>query len=305
MIEGEFDRNTIRSVDFGVSLKSTGQRFVVPADVNVQDALRDVLNNTCSAFDRIEEDWQNFDLTEDYGLPRKIYIATTTPELDRLGQIFAADTFDDLGNILHHIRDVEFYFATFRDGNGRKLIGVKKAVQIKATLKARGRLIRWADNTLQVVEDDILKIDNDFDLLIATNNIYVLSPSSFEQVANLAQRILTIAIERLDRLQQAVTFLDLSGLAVNLNSRMRSARAVCVVSEREDLGLIRRDLLEALATQHGVTLTAMPDGRLRPATANDETALLEMLDSRRYGVDLTGQGPVPYRATGRHRVSIA
>lgn len=304
MIEEEFGLTEITSIDFGIALRSSGERYFVPADNEVQETLIEVLGNTIQCFQDADSEWQTFDLTEDYGIPRKVYLARETEGLGILSSLFDADALDDMADVMSHGHDIGYYFAVFRDTQGRKIIGVRKAVQLKASLNARGRMIRWFDNTLQVVEDDVLKLDNDFDFIIADQNIYILRPTAFEHVAKTTQRISTIAGSRLEHLQQTLQFLDLSELGSMISKRTRCARAVCAVSERNDLNQVKQQLLINIASQHGVNLATLPDGRLKPATDRDVIILLEILDARRYEFDLTGGGPIPFRATGRQRVSL-
>jgi len=78
MINDSFNDGDIRAVDFCASL-TRGDRFFVPTDNGVQNALKAILRDTINAFEAIEGDWQLHDISEDYGERRRVYAPRNLP----------------------------------------------------------------------------------------------------------------------------------------------------------------------------------------------------------------------------------
>src|SRR5690606_16234076 len=81
----------------------------------------------------------------------------------------------------------------------------------------------------------------------------------------------------------------------------RMARHAASVASNPHLANFQRLQIEALAAQHGIKFKELDGGRLQ-CRVTDEAKLLELLDARRYHLDLQGNGGYPYRASARQRV---
>ena len=99
---------------------------------------------------------QPHNMSEDYGKQRCVFAARNTDYLADLSTIFDEGDLDDLSNAYQHIRDIDYYYSVFFDSDERKVIGIKKGMQLKGVLGARNRLVRLADDTLQLIKDDVL-----------------------------------------------------------------------------------------------------------------------------------------------------
>lgn len=301
MIEDEFDLNDIQSVNFAVALRSNGNRYFVPTDVHIKDALKDVLRATASGFEQLDGDWEPHDISEDYGDRRRVYAPRNTDYLADLSAIFGAGALDDLANAHDCVPDIDYYFGVFHDNQGRKAIGIKKGTQLKGTLGARNKLMRLADDSLQMIEDDVLKLDREFDAIITDGHVFMLKVRSVEYLANIVEHVAGAAALKVRQIHNTVAFLDLSRIEADIAEHPRMARMAAAIAARSDLALIQRNRIEELAEHHGLVLNEV-GGRLR-CRRQDEAKLLEILDARRYHLDLTATGAVPYRATGRQKVT--
>lgn len=301
MIEDEFDLANIQSVNFAVSLRSNGNRYFVPTDGPIKAALKEVLSNTTAGFNQIDGDWQLHDVSEDYGEARRTYAPRNTDYLADLSSIFDAGALDDIANAHEHVPDIDFYFGVFHDDQNRKAIGIKKATQLKGTLGARNKLMRLADDTLQMIEDEVLRLDREFDAIMTDSHVFMLKVRSVEYLANIVERVAGAAAAKVQTIHDQLTFLDLSRIQEDIARHPKMARMAASISARNDLAQIRRDRVEEIAEHHGIVFKEV-DGRLQ-CRRQDEAKLLEILDARRYHLDLTATGPIPYRATGRQRVS--
>jgi hypothetical protein len=75
MIEQQIDLQTVAAQNFGVKMRSDASLHFIPTDVGTKAVLTDVLNATIGAFNGIDGDWQAYDISEDYGEPRRIFAA--------------------------------------------------------------------------------------------------------------------------------------------------------------------------------------------------------------------------------------
>ena len=97
------------------------------------------------------------------------------------------------------------------------MTALRRATQFKGVLK--NRLIRFVTDALKIVEDDIFKLDTDFDLLIDAQRVHILRPSGFEFAGQLQEAIMA---------------------AVPKN----------VTALKIDLGFVNFDVIENYASQH-------------------------------------------------------
>ncbi len=301
MIEDEFDLRNIQDVNFAVALRSSGKRYFVATDAQIKNALKDVIGATVAAFEQLDGDWELHDISEDYGDRRPVYAPRDTDYLTELSAIFDAGEFSDMANAQQRAHDIDYYFGVFYDSQGRKAVGIKKGTQLKGTLAARNKLMRLADDSLRMVEEDVLKLDREFDAIITDKHIFMLKVRSVEYLANIVEHVAGAAANKVQEIHQKVAFVDFSRIQEDIAKHPKMARMAASIATRNDLEQIRQDRVEELAEHHGLVLKEI-DGRLQ-CRRQDEAKLLEILDARRYQLDLTETGPVPYRATGRQKVN--
>ncbi|MEI9424897.1 DUF4868 domain-containing protein [Mesorhizobium sp. Cs1299R1N1] len=304
MIEAEFNPMAIVAVNFGVTLRSNGNMHFVPTDAATKDTLRTILRDTIDSFEAVQTGWEAYDISEDYGAKRRIYAERKNEFMGDLSAIFDAGALDDLANVQDHIQDMDYYFAEFTDDQGRRAIGIKKATRLKGTIKARNRLVRLVDDTLTMIQENVLRLDQEFDVIVTDAHVYILNVGPMEQVAKIVANVAATAAAKVQAIHDAITFLDLSRIVEQIGSHPRVARHAASVAGNANLAAFQRAPIEALAAQHGIKFKELENGRLQ-CRVQDHAKLIELLDARRYHLDLTGDGGDPYRASGRQKVSAA
>ena len=302
MIDQDFDFQNIAAVNFGVYLRGDGGRYFIPTDAPTKDALKAIIRATRESFIEMTGDWELHDISEDYGERRRVYASRDNEYMAELSAVYDAGALEDLTNIRDHARNIEFYFADFRDGQGRKAIGVRKATKLKGTLGSRNRLVRLVDDSLTLVQEDVLNLDTEFDVIVTDQRIYILNTRQVEQVARIVAHVAATASVKVQFIHDTIPFLDLSRIVAKIGAHPRMARNAASVAANPNLANFQRPLIEALAGKHGIRFRELEGGRLQCRVA-DEAKLLELLDARRYHLDLEGDGGDPYRATGRQKVS--
>lgn len=296
----------IRTTEFGVCLDTAGadSNVLVPVDAGVQEALREMVQATAdkigcfarSANLPTYEPAEKYAATEVLKCPIDEDFEDSAPVT-----LFRTNNLPTSHTALEDPSAIEFYFARLRDRQNRQLIAIKRAAQFKGMLKARGRLIRWLDDTMQVVEDDVFKLDPDFDYLVTDNEMYILRPSAFEFTVDLDATILAKAKENAESLHANVTFIDFAGIAEYVGGHKRAARLVAALKKRDDLSETDQRLLKKECKATGVTLERR-NGRIAPA-AGHEYEFLMLLDRRRYALTLIPDEPETYEAASRRQVS--
>lgn len=302
MIDQEFDFQNIAAVNFGISLRSNGDMYFIPTDGATKEALKGTLRTTRNIFDGLPDDWELHDISEDYGSRRRIYAPRGSEFMVELSAVYDAGALDDLTNIHDHAHDVDFYFAEFWDNQQRRAVGIRKATKLKGTLNARNRLVRLVDDTLVLIQDDVLHLDTEFDVIVTNANVFILNARQAEQVAKIVEHVAETATAKVQAIHNAIPFLDLTRVAEKIGKHPRMARHAASIASNPNLANFQRAQIEALAAQHGIRFKELDSGRLQ-CRVTDEAKLLELLDARRYHLDLQGNGGDPYRATARQRVS--
>jgi hypothetical protein len=302
MIDQEFDAANITAVNLGVSLRSNGNRYFIPSDVGTKTALKSIYSDTVTAFEGVATAWEVYDISEDYGDKRRIFCPRASEYMAELSAIFQTGGLTDLTNLDDHVNEIEYYFGEFTDAQGRKAVGIRKAAQLKATLSARNRLVRLVNDTVVIVEENVLRLDPFFDVIVTDVNVFILNPRSVEVVAKITEHVAATATAKVQVIQNSVTFLDLSRIQATIGRHPQMARQAASIASNPNLANFQRAKVEESAAQHGVVFKILADGRLQ-CRVQDHAKLLEILDARRYHLDLAGDGGDPYRATGRQKVS--
>lgn len=301
MIENDIDIQKIVTVNFGIALRSNANLYFLPTDAGMKDALKEMITGTVTALNVAQGDWQSYDISEDYGQRRRVYCSRDSEYMVVFSTIFEAGALDDLTNVQDHVGDIEYYFAEVTDNQNRKMIGVRKATQFKGTVKAKNRLVRMMDDTLSIIEDTVFKLDNEFDVLITDQNVYILNDATMQQIADITSRVAATAKDKIQSIEDTITFLDLSRIKEKIENHPRVARYAASISKNPLAANFQRDKIEALAQRHGIVFKELETGKLQ-CRVQDEAKLMELLDARGYHLDLADNGGDPYRATGRQKV---
>lgn len=299
MIENEFDHSSIASYQLGVSLYSGG-RYLVPVDDSVNNAFEDMLSKTVGGINSRSGEWEEFSLSQDYGSTERVYAPRSDDLFDALSNLHESESYPDMANFSDNAAKIDFYFIIFRDNKGRKLIGVRRAAQLKSTLAARNRLVQMIDNTLFMIQSPVFRFDKDFDGLICAENIYFSNFLNMEYISGITNKVAKAAEQKIPIIASSVTFLDFSGFSKDLESHPRTARLLVAISKRHNLDSYDQGEILTQAAAQGVGFVNEGEPRLKCRVA-DKHKLLEVLDDRRWISKNTTDEAVAYRATSRQR----
>jgi hypothetical protein len=298
----DFDIENVMVVEFGVGRDdSNEQTFVaVPADAKVQAALREMVQATWQAMQNREEGPSKYDPSEKYGDTEYLYLPLNDELVTAIRDLHQAANLSIDTAALSDADRVFCYFARLTDKRNRHLTAMRRANHFKGILKSKNRLVRMFDDTLQIIEDDVFKLDKDFDLLVDDANVHILRPSGFEFMAKLREAILAAVPENVQSIQQELPFVALDSIAEYAAKHPRAARLLASVCSYADIRNINKSLLKKLCRHTGVEVRESK-GKLIVEQGH-EMGFLEVLDRRRYEVSLVKGKPERYRAASRRKI---
>lgn len=194
--------------------------------------------------------------------------------------------------------EIACYFARMSDSQTRRLTAVRRATQFKGVVKSR--LIRVVTNALQLIDAPVFKLDNDFDLLIDSTTIHVLRPSGFEFLEKLQSAILAAVPANARSIQRDLPFVEFAPIAAYARKHTRAARYLASIHTSNGAKHINKRALKELCKRTGVEIQERR-GQLS-VKPGYEMGFLEVLDRRRYQIELIEDTPERFRATGREKI---
>jgi len=291
-----------RNIEFGICTIIEGQQTVVriPIDNSVRSTLFEMHENFYQSYFGIEGDPEVFQPSEKYASTEKLIVPLANENLSSLREIYNQNDIPIANITLGEIANqISFYFAIFRHNNGAKQIAVKRPSQFKGLL--RKKLIQLIDDTLQVIPDNIFKLDNDFDFIIHDINIDILHPTGFNFIANIDEEVLRSAADSTRQLSVRVQFINFNYLADFVSHSKTAAKLVASIKSRTDLERTSQVKLLEKCARIGVNVRE-EDGQILP-DETDIVRFLEILDRRGYDFDITEDLPEIYVASSRRRVN--
>ena len=292
-----------RLITFGVCFRIDNQvyHYLIPIDDTVRDALVEMRNNFLEIYDGIAADVEEFSPAEKYATTEKLKANLNKEYLHSMNDLFHHQNHPvNHVDLAEYLPAVEYYFSEFIHNNGAKTIGVKRPNQFKALLKKK--IFSFVDDTLKAVEDDVFKLDNDFDILIHDTYVEILHPAGFVFISDLEDQILLGVASTVQQLSQSIPFLDFNSIAdyVTNNKARRAAKLLASIKSREDLDLTDQHKVIEKCAHLGISLVDA-GGKLK--TTDDKIIdLLEVLDRRSYEYDLTTSNVVEiYVANSRKK----
>jgi hypothetical protein len=296
-----FNFAAIQAIEFGVCLDAEGGEIYrqIPVDVEVQGALKEILDTTREALGLKAGELEAFEPAQKYSATERLVAELDSPYMEKIKGIYSAENLEVSAQSIKETASLAFYFIVFRDSKDEKLLAVRRAMQFKGVLKARNRLISLIDDTLQLVGDDVFKLDNDFDYLVFDNKVCIYRPTGFEFTAGIENEIAAKALEMTAEVAKSISCVDFTDLSKYVSKHRRAARLIASLRARDDLHLTSPAKLKKGCKQNGIEFT-VSKGKIIPADGQ-ELAFLELLDRRRYNVSLIEEQDEFYVAGSRHQ----
>ncbi len=299
-----FHYENIVNVEFGVcrGRLNVGTSTLVPVDAGVQVLLRDMVGSTRTGLglDTEAPRIEAYEPSEQHDPERKLALPLTSPLATTMGTFYNVANRPLDAHAMAAPGGISAYFCVLHDQDGNKLVAIRRATQFKAVLSAR--LIRFVDDSLKALPDDIFKLDSDFDVLVADNTVYINRVASFEFLAEIDEQVQAAAVENTAQLGQTLPFIDFAGVSGYVADHKRAARVVAALRAREDLPATSPKNLKRECRRSGVHVR-MVDGRIMPEPGH-ELGFLQMLDRRRYALSLVSGRWEQYEAASRKAAGV-
>lgn len=294
-----FDLNKVTLIEFGVGRDDgNGQTFVaVPVDAKVQTTLCEMTQATWQAMQQDEDGPTKYEPSDKHGGVEWLYLPLANDMAAGMRDLHQVVNLPMDAAALTSPADIFCYFVRLTDDEQHKLTALRRATQFKGIVKNKGRLIRWFDDTLQIVEDTIFKLDSDFDLLIDEQNVHILRPSGFEFAGQLQQAILNAVPGNVAVIQAELTYIEFDSIKQYAAKHPRAARYLASIRTQKEMKDIDKTSLKKLCKSTGVDVSES-NGKVIIA-AGYEMAFLQVLDRRRYQLELVKNKPEKFVAASR------
>lgn len=297
-----FDFDEIGNVTFGVCTRLKGEIefFDVQVDDGVHNMLREMTVSTWARMLEVADDPTDYEPTERYSGDQHLFVGLDESSVEFFNEIHGAVNFDPGGNILREPRLVFCYFAKLDDYNGNRLTAVRRSSLFKGVLKQKNRILALADDRLRVMEDDLFRLDHNFDVLVDDDEVHILNASGFELLGSLQDAIRDAAGENVQALQASLPFVDMGLGEPQGTFTVSLARRLAAV-KKQRLGGITVDSLRTECQRKNVAFTETQDGLRFEEDAL--VGLLDILDRRRFVDELVPGEAVQYKADSRQRLA--
>jgi hypothetical protein len=298
----DFDFDKVSTIEFGIGFEIDGRHdFVcVPVDANVQAELLDMAKESWELMNKVEEEPRPYEPSEKHAYTEYLFLPTTSEFAASLVGLHNANQLPINTEALDDPGRVSSYFCRLNDNSNRTLTALRRASQFKGMLKCRNRLIRMVDDTMKLIPDTIFKLDSDFDLLIDSAYVHILHPISFEFTCSLQQFIQGAAPQNIAEIARDLPFVDFGSIGDYAQKHTRAARYLASINSQGEARNIDKTLLVNLCNQTNVEIDEQ-DGKII-VRSGQELGFLEVLDRRRYEINLVNQMPEHYRAASRRKI---
>jgi hypothetical protein len=296
----KFDISNVNITAFGVGWDDgDGRGFNrITVDRNVQDALKEMTGATWVAMQEQTNNPTIYEPSEKHASIEYTYLPLNDNMAEDMRNLHEATNLLLDSTALADTGKVFCYFVRFTDSQNRKLTAVRRSTQFKGVLKSR--LIRLHTNALKLIEDRVFKLDHDFDLLIDSENIHILRPSGFEFVGQLQEAIMAAVSTNVTTLKAEISFVDFDVIENYASKHPRAARYLASILSENKAVNIESGRLQKLCADNEVELKEN-DGMLS-LEEKHVMGFLEVLDRRRYEIELVADTPEHYRAANRSKI---
>ena len=297
-----FDFNEIDTTTFGVCTRRQGNIVFldVPVDVGVVQNLREMVLSTWEKMHEVADDPDPYEPANEATGQRHLAVPINDDMVELFRDVNEADHFDPGGEILVEQPGRVFsYFARFTDNNGERLTAMRRSTEFKGVLRHRHRLVRIVNDTLRMAQDDIFRLDTDFDLLIASDEVRILRPAGFETIGRLQEVIRAAVPQNTEALQASLGFVNFAPIEEFAAGNVGAARLLASIRTRGVVG-ISMDSLWTTCRDNGVDVDF--DGIQLNVEGEAVLGFLRTLDRRRFSTELIPGEREVYDASNRRRV---
>ena len=249
---------------------------------------------------RLEGGPQSYSPSEKYSGTEYLYLSIDDDIVSSLRDLYNAKNLPIDTQLLDDIDTVFCYFTRMKDSVGRRITAIHRATGFKGVLKSK-LLAPITGDALDLLGGKVFKLDNEFDILIDSEYVHIWRPSSFESVGKLKQDILDAVPANIESIEEDVDFVDFKAISEYARAHIMAARYLASIRVQASEGAINKEALLRLCRDTGVDVEEK-NGKIVVDDGN-VMGFLEVLDRRRYGIELIEGRREQFRATSRQRIN--
>lgn len=293
-----FDLDNVQLIQFGVGFrnKSSYDFFQVPTDSSVQSVLREMIQVTWKAMQTSSSNPKKYSPSEKHTIKEYLYLETQNMLCQDLIHLHQARDLHIDSSAVNNPSQISCYFARLIDTQNNELTAMRRALQFRASIKKK--FMRFGKDSLEIVEDHLFHLDNDFDILIDTKNIHILRPSAFEILGGLKQAILDAVPKNVEAIKKHLTFVELKSIEDYAKKHPRAAKYLTSIQEQKLSG-ITHATLEEYCKKANVKISV--NGDQINIDEKNIMSFLQVLDRRRYQVELVPNDVENFIASSRDK----
>jgi hypothetical protein len=294
----QFDLGTTEVTEFGVGIDAEdGPRYVqVPVDDEVQAVLRQMVAATRSAMKDAGEP-SRYQPSEKHAAHENLNLPLNDALASTVRAIHEVQNLPNEPKALKEPKSVFCYFARLSDGQGNHLTAIRRASSFKGVLESQ--LLSFLDDSLRIVDDDVFRLDEDFDFLIDAAGVHILRPAGFESVGQLRDEIMKAAPMNIKAIQADIGFVDFGPIETYALKHPRAARYLASIRLQQTKNVDKASLKKH-CTNMKLDVKELK-GKLVVAP-EAIMGFLAVLDRRLYQVELVKDSPESFFATGRSKI---
>ena len=299
----DFDLEQVVDTEFGVGVwvDDTRQFFVVPIEDTLKDVLVAMGIATATGLEGTATNQPRFEPGEKYANSEYLVLPIADEFVEPLSALHMADNLALSDSGLDRLRSSFCYFARFRDSADRRLTAVRRSSQFKATIGKRNRLMELIDNTLRRVEGPILQLNSDWDLLIDSDYVHIAHPASFITLGQIDAALQEAIPRNVENIRHDLRYVDWTNIEEYALEHPRAAGLLASIQSQGFSDNLDRSALVRLCEDTDVNV--QESGGVLSVDDRDVLGFLEVIDRRRYPIELVPGQPEQYRASSRSRLS--
>ena len=332
----DIDIDTLEHLEFGIGrdVDDSQEFYAVRVNVDAQDVLKDMVRNTWNEmemsvagcptqteFEEIDEGSSNsrFVATLDEQTLKKrlaggpetyspadrytgneyVYLELDDPIVALLSNLHKSINLPNEQRLFEDLDTIFCYFVRMHDSGGRRITAIRRATGFKGVLK-RPLLAQFTGDGLELSHGKVFKLDNDFDILVDSHHVHVWRPNSFESIGKLKEDILNAVPKNIEEIAKIIDYVDFGTITKYSTGHIMAARYVASIRAQMSQGPITRDSLLKHCKDTDVYLEE--EGGQIIVPWESIMGFLEVLDRRRYGIELVEGKREQFRARNRQRI---
>lgn len=299
----DFDLDDITEVEFGVAVDFSAdhpQYGVMTIHPDVQVALHDMAKATWTEMLQLDPDPPRYNPAEKHASAEHLYIELNDETVASIREFHAASNLQRWRRTSPKIPQAYCYFARFTDSRNRRLTALKRATQLKGVLKSH--LLRIVDDSLDLIADKVLRLDDSFDLLVDRDIVHVLHPAGLESIGQLQGALLAAVPQNIRDIAAVIHFVDFSNIGSYSANHPRAARYLASIRSEGEAQGVTQGYLKQQCTIMGIPVQQNPASGKMSIPDDRVIDFLELLDRRLYEDPLIPNSGGHYKASSRTKV---